>query len=299
MRTLISIFALPEEIDELERTLVQLKFSSQFLDPQHQILIDVSLGLSDYLTDWTNSTINKDFFYSKFIHLKKYTDWCAESNFNISDDILGCVSQRRVSSKKYNVDNIIWLDTDIIFYPGTLAFVLNSAIALKNEGIENYIITPEIVRIWDSTWDSLVNEKFKTKPCGYEKINDPYADCGFHGDATLEEIDASTFNQPKLKFAGGWFTCLSTQVLKMYPVPESFGHYGLEDTFIMWADSKYNKVKQFKIRNLIICEDYKYRNKEYYLQLISKVNRKDEFLSIARNNFELELHKIWKNADKV
>lgn len=296
MRTLISIFALPEEIDELERTLIQLKYSSEFLDPEHSVIIDVSLGLSDYLTDWPNSNLNKDFFHSKFMQLQKYTDWCVESNFNVSEEILGCVSQRRISSNKYIVDNIIWLDTDIIFHPGTLAYIINSAIALKNAGVENYIITPEIVRIWDSTWDALVNEKFKQNPCGYEKINDPYTDSGFHGDISLEEINASTSNQPKLKFAGGWFTCLSKNVLDLYAVPESFGHYGLEDTFIMWADSKLNKIKQFKIKNLVICEDYKYRNKEHYLQLIAKINRKDEFLLKARQNFELELNKIWVNG---
>jgi hypothetical protein len=293
MRTLISIFALPEEIDELERTLIQLKFASQFLESEHEIIIDISLGLSDHLNDWSKSTLNKDFFYSKFQQLKKYTDWCIESNFNVSDEILGCVSQRRASSMKYEVDNIIWLDTDIVFHPSTLTYILNSAIALKNTGMETYVITPEIVRIWDSTWDVLVNEKFISKQCGYEKINDPYVDSGLHGDVSLEELDASTQHQPRLKFAGGWFTCLSKKVLDLYPVPESFGHYGLEDTFIMWADSKLNKIKQFKIKNLVICEDYKYRNKDHYLQLMYKINRKDEFLFHAKQNFQVELDKIW------
>jgi hypothetical protein len=120
MRTLISIFALPEEIDDLERTLIQLKQASKYLDNTDQVLIDVSLGLSDYLTDWNNSILPKKFFHSKFIQLKEYTNWCAESNFNTSEEILGCVSQRRISSTKYEVDNIIWLDTDIIFSPATL-----------------------------------------------------------------------------------------------------------------------------------------------------------------------------------
>lgn len=296
MRTLISIFALPEEIDELERTLIQLKYSSQLLNPDNSVIIDVSIGLSDYLTDWSKSNLTKDFFYDKFLQLKKYTDWCAESNFNVSDQILGCVSQRRISSNKYTFDNVIWLDTDIVFHPGTLAYIINSAEALINAGVDAYVITPEIVRIWDSTWDALVNENFKQKPCGYEKINDPYTDSGLHGEVSLEEINASTSNQPKLKFAGGWFTCLSKTVLDLYPVPESFGHYGLEDTFIMWADTKLNKLKQFKIKNLVICEDYKYRNKDHYLNLIHKINRKDEFLDKARQNFQIELNKIWGNT---
>lgn len=298
MRTLISIFALPEEIDELERTLIQLKYSSKYLDKSHEIIIDVALGLSEQLTDWNTSRIPKDFFYSKFKQLKEYTSWCIESNFNIEDDILGCVSQRRITSTKYDIDNIIWLDTDIIFQPETLIYLLNSADALANSGIHDYIITPEIVRIWDSTWDCLVNENFKHEPCGYEKIHDPYSDSGIHGDVSVEEIDSMVLNQPKLKFAGGWFTCLSKSVLNLIPIPESFGHYGLEDTFIMWASSKFPSIRQFKIKNVVICEDYKFRNKLYYLSLISKINRKDEFLFKARQNFQPELDKIFKNFNK-
>jgi hypothetical protein len=298
MRTLISIFALPEEIDDLERTLIQLKQASKYLDNTDQVLIDVSLGLSDYLTDWNKSILPKKFFHSKFIQLKEYTNWCAESNFNISEEILGCVSQRRISSKKYEVDNIIWLDTDIIFSPATLIYTLNSAKSLSDRGINKYVITPEIVRIWDGTWDCLVNENFIDKEYGYERKNDPYIDATIYGDVSLEEVNSKLINQPALKFAGGWFTCLSKEILNAIPVPESFGHYGLEDTYITWADMPYSTINQFKLKNIVVCEDYKYRNKDHYLEVISKINRKDEFLSKARQNFQIELDKIWGNVPK-
>jgi hypothetical protein len=292
MRTLISIFCLPEEIDELEKVLIQLKNSSKFLTDTDHILLDISLGISDKLVDWDKSVISKDFFMKKFFNLKKYTDWCIESNFNTSDEIAGCVSQRRVSSKKYNVDNIIWLDTDIIFSPETLKFVLNAAETVKNTNFEYYIITPETVKLWDPSWDCLVNHKFINKEYGYEKTNDPYKDCGIHGDISLESVSVSIINAPSLKFAGGWFTCLSSNVLDLIPIPESFGHYGLEDTFIMFADRFYKKITQFKVRNLVVCEDYKYRDKSHYLNYITKKDTKDKFLKIAQNNFKIELEKI-------
>lgn len=292
MNTLISIFVLPEEIDDLERILIQLKYASKYLDEDDNIFIDISLGLSDILNNWELSTIPKSFFESKFKQLKKYTDWCADSNFNISDEILGCVSQRRISSKKYAVDNIIWLDTDIIFTPSTLKHVLNASETLKENGIQNYVITPEIVKVWDSTWDCLVNDNFKNNQYGYEKTNDPYMDAGIYGDVELIEITNNGINQPKLKFAGGWFTCISMGVLEQIPIPESFGHYGLEDTFIMFANEKINNIAQYKIKNVVICEDYKYRSKFHYLLLIDKIDKKEEFLNQARVNFKLELDKI-------
>lgn len=292
MNTLISIFILPEEIDDLERILIQLKYASKYLDNNDRVFIDISLGLSDALTNWNTSVFPKSFFLSKFQQLKKYTNWCVESNFNISDEILGCVSQRRISSKKYIVDNIIWLDTDIIFTPSTLKHVLNATETLKKNGIHNYIITPEIVKVWDSTWDCLVNDNFKNNQYGYEKTNDPYIDAGIYGDVELVEIINNGINQPKLKFAGGWFTCISSEVFDRIPIPESFGHYGLEDTFIMFANEKTNTVTQYKIKNLVVCEDYKYRTKSHYLTCIDKIDKKDEFLFQAKLNFKLELDKI-------
>lgn len=293
MRTLISIFCLPEEIDELERILIQLEKASVFLNDNDHVILDVSLGIADVLVDWDASTISKNYFTEKFFDLRKYTDWCFESNFNTSDEICGCVSQRRISSKKYKVDNVIWLDTDIIFAPETLKYILDASEIVKNTNFEYYIITPETVKLWDPTWDCLVNHNFSNKDYGYEKTNDPYKDCGIHGDISIESVLLNIPNAPSLKFAGGWFTCMSSTVLDLIPIPESFGHYGLEDTFIMFADMFYKKITQFKLKNLVVCENYKYRDNSHYLSHIVKKETKDEFLKISQKNFKTELEKIY------
>lgn len=292
MRTLISIFVLPEEIDDLEKSILQLKKASKWLDEDDNIILDVTLGISPELTDWENSKLPLQFFIDKFNNIKNYCDWAIESNFNVSTEISGCVSQRRVSSKKYEFDNVIWLDTDIIFDETSLKYILYAAKLVVEQRISDYIITPEIVRIWDSTWDCIVNEKFIHQSCGYEKTNNPFLDSGVHGEISVVEVECFVQNQPRLKFAGGWFTCISASVLQKVPIPESFGHYGLEDTFIMWASMKFKEFRQFKIKNLVICEDYKYRNKEHYTKYISKINKKEEFLSVAKNAFKNELDKL-------
>lgn len=292
MRTLISIFVLPEEIDDLEKSILQLKKASKWLDEDDNIILDVTLGISPELTDWENSKLPLQFFIDKFNNIKNYCDWASNCNFNVSTEISGCVSQRRVSSKKYQFDNVIWLDTDIIFDETTLKYILYAAKLVGEQGISDYIITPEIVRIWDSTWDCIVNEKFIHQPCGYEKRNNPFLDSGVHGEISVVDVECFVQNQPRLKFAGGWFTCISASVLQKVPIPESFGHYGLEDTFIMWASMKFKEFRQFKIKNLVICEDYKYRNKEHYTTYICKINKKEEFLSVAKNAFKNELDKL-------
>jgi hypothetical protein len=296
MKTVITIFALPQEIDDLERTLIQLKNSSKYLNANHNVILDITLSLSEYLTDWKSTYIPHKFFSDKFTQIIKYADWCDErSSFNVryDNDILGCVSQRRHSWLKYtDVDNFLWLDTDLIFDERTLAYSLSLASQLKNP---HYVVSPQTVKLWDRSWDCLVNEQFTDNEYGYEKKNcDPFIDSGIKGDVSVELVSAKTYGQPKMKFAGGWFNLISKTLLDLIEIPKSFGHYGLEDTFIMWGCELYPSAEQYLMKNVVVCEDYKYRNRSHYMNLLTPINRKDEFLQIAHSNFSGELDNLKK-----
>ena len=296
MRVVISIFCLPYEIDELERTLTQLKIASNYISNKTEWTLDVTMSTSDELVNWKKSSLPKQYFIDKFMKLSAHTDWCMKK-FRTSNDILGCVSQRRFTSLEYtDVDFHIWLDTDIVFDERTLAY-FESILPIVSQQTNYSIVTPEIVKIWDSTWDCLVNEQFIHKPIYYHKTNDPYKDSGIKGDVGLESVIASIPNQPRFKFAGGWFTCLSGDLVRRIGVPESFGHYGYEDTFIMWGAEKLMKttelnIQQFKIKNLVVCENYKYRSNGHYINNISAYDKREEFKKISENNFNEELNKL-------
>ena len=296
MNIVISIFCLPYEIDDLERSLTQLKVASQYLSNKHEWFIDVTMGMSDDLVDWRKSSLPKQYFIDKFMKLSAHTDW-GMKKFRTSNEILGCVSQRRFTSLEYtDADFHIWLDTDIVFDERTLAY-FESILPIVSQQTKYSIVTPEIVKIWDNTWDCLVNEEFINKPINYQKMNDPYKDSGVKGDVGLESVEATIPNQPRYKFAGGWFTCLSGDLVRRIGVPESFGHYGYEDTFIMWGAEKLMKttdinIQQFKIKNLVVCENYKYRSNAHYINNLSAYDKRDEFKKIAENNFNEELTKL-------
>jgi hypothetical protein len=296
MKIVISIFCLPYEIDELENTLTQLRKSSYYLDNKIEWTLDVTMCISNDMVNWNKSSLPKSYFIDKLLKLSSHTDWCLKT-FQTSETIKGCVSQRRHSLKTYtDADYFIWLDTDIIFEERTLSYI-ESTIKNVSDQYQYSIITPEIVKIWDNTWDCLVNEQFLDKPIGYQKTNDPYKDSGIKGEISIQTIQNTIPNQPRFKFAGGWFTCISGELLRRIGIPESFGHYGYEDTFVMWASEKItqttsDEIYQFKIQNLVVCENYKYRNNAHYINNLSVYDRREEFKKIAESNFNLELEQI-------
>lgn len=293
MRIVLSIFALPHEIDELENTLTQLRKASYYLNKTNEWVLDVTMCLADDMVDWKQSSLPKQFFIDKMLKLSNNVDWCAKY-FKISESVKGCVSQRKASLVQHdNADYFIWLDTDIIFDERTLIY-FESVLPTISEKTDYSIITPEIVRIWDTTWDSLVNQNFLDKPLSYHKTNDPYKDCGVKGEIELESVSLGIPNQPRFKFAGGWFTCLSGELLRRIGIPESFSHYGYEDTFVMWGAEKLMKttdinIQQYKIKNLVVCENYRYRNNSHYISNMSILDRREEFKKIAEENFNEEL----------
>jgi hypothetical protein len=296
MKVVISIFCLPYEIDELENTLNQLKKASYYIDNKVEYVLDVTMTVSTKMVNWDKSSLPLKYFVDKFSKLSSQVDWC-EKHFQTSDTILGCVSQRRESLKKHNdVDYFIWLDCDIIFDERTLSYIQMTMIQTQKD-YPNSIITPELVRIWDNTWDVLVNENFIDKPHEYNQTNDPYKDSGIKGDISIEPVLNKNSPQSRFKFAGGWFTCISGPLLRRIGIPEEFGHYGFEDTFVMVASEKLMrtsdyKVHQFKIKNLVVCENYKYRDNKHYLNGLSAYDRREEFKNKAQSNWNKCIQEI-------
>ena len=288
MKKVIGISILPQEIDFLEKILTQLKLSSIYLENPNEFLIDVKLLTSEKLTNWENSTLPKEYFIQKLNSLKLLLDWC-DSDIKTHEEILGCVSYRIYLQEKYiNEKSITWLDADLIFNENTL-LVLSQAIDSMDR--KYWVLTPELVKLWDSTWDCLVNKSYKNFSYDYQKSNDCFLDTRLNSD----NINLSPINNTgplsRLKFAGGWLTTFSPKIFDICPIPKSLGHYGLEDTFLMVALNFLPQVVQYKIENLVVAENYKYRDYSYITNFLSTKNRKDEFKTVAEQNFNLEIQK--------
>ena len=283
MTTQIVVHLLPQEIDWFEWQSRQFKIGSQNID--NSIVIDVTLNLN--LVDWENSSIPKDFFINKFNQIKLLWDW-ADTIFTVSDngECLGTNDKKRDSIRSTLADNLLWLDSDIIFRPELLSYLTSISNMIPEE---YYVITPQIGKLWDSSWDVLVNNNYVNEsPCiPYDK--DPfsivYKD---YDDIFVDKIN--TF-----KFGAGWGNLISTNLVKLIDIPDSLGSYGVEDTYTMYCSeilkNKGFNIQQYVVNNILVAENLKYRSNPYE-EFIALIDRKSEFRKIAEDNLQLEIQKF-------
>jgi hypothetical protein len=142
--------------------------------------------------------------------------------------------------------------------------------------------------MWDNSWDPIVNNEFKDDGIHFQS-RDPYK--------YFQRVSSEVMIKPidGFKFGGGWATVISTQLAKKIGIPESLGHYGLEDTFIMYCSYMMQQkglgVTQYVIENEIIVEDHLYRFNPYK-EYLTIINKQEEFKKIAHTNFQKEIIKF-------
>lgn len=285
-KIVITIFCLPNDLPNLNRLLIELNKSSTYINTSYFSLY-VSLSTDDFLIDWDNSDTDKDTIEKKFFNLKNIVKW-NDTTFQIKPNILGALSNK-INAYNDNLDatHFLWLDPDICFDDKLLINIIESIDKIQ---YKKYIITPELVKYWDFTFDCLVNKEYMDKPYGYCFDNNPFSDSGQKGEVYLQELSNTINGLPKTKFGAGWATCITKSLLDVIPLPESMGHYGPDDTYIMYQIDNYNKtsneIKQYKMTNYIVCENNQQKDIDGYL--VKSKNKKDYFKNIA----EKEMNRI-------
>ncbi len=177
-KILIQIFPLLKEIDFLERTLLLLKQNSLFIDKEkYHLILDVTLPTSDYLVDWDKSILKKDYFINRLKNFEKYyLGWCDEYSLKIDDNVCGILDWFLNTTSRYSdLDSIIIIEPDVVFGPYTLNLYLESDLQIRNVS-SNYIITGEYVKMWDTSWDGIVNSTYLDKPFNFRNTNDAITD---------------------------------------------------------------------------------------------------------------------------
>jgi hypothetical protein len=294
MKYHISIHISPYEIDDYQLFIHQLRRNLNYIDSE--IVFNPCLNLSNYFYDWDSSILKSDFFINKFNKLNKIIEnqVTLDPVINFDNEILGALSYKRFFLNKYKnqVDAFIWFDSDILFPDDTLFMLINS---FEQINYKNCIITPQIPRLWDTTWDVIVNEKYMDIPPSHENY------FNFDGYTLYSQLEEKQVieNTSNTKFAAGWCTLLSSNLFKEYiEFSKNLGHYGIDDTYIMYAVDIYKQkkhdIKQFIVKNLIITENNKFKISSY-TNLINKnknIKSKEDFRKESEQGMILELNKI-------
>lgn len=294
MKYHISIHISPYEIDDYQLFIHQLRRNLNYIN--NEIIFNPCLNLSNYFYDWDNSILKSNFFIDKFNKLNKIIEdkVILDPIINFDNDILGALSYKRAFIKKYKnqVDAFIWFDSDMIFPDDTIFLLINSFEQVNNN---TCIISPQIPRLWDTTWDVIVNEQYLNIPPSHQNYFN--FDCyNLYSQSNEKQLIENIFNT---KFAAGWCTLLSSNLFRDYiEFSETLGHYGIDDTFTMLAIDIYkNKnydIKQFIIKNLIVSENNKFKISSY-VDLIKQnknIKSKEEFRKESELGMILELNKI-------
>jgi len=278
LKVLIQIFPMLKEIDYLERTLLLLKQNSLFIDKEkYHIILDITLPTSDYLVDWKKSILKKDYFINRLKNFEKYyLGWCDEYSLTTDDNVKGLLDWFSNTVNKYSdLDATIIIEPDVVFGPYTLSLYLESNLQAKNIS-PNYIITAEYIKMWDMSWDVVVNSTYLNEPFDFRNTNDAIVDT-YHlknnGEVSIKPL---IYNHQKyFKFGGGWFTLYSKPLLDTINFPKELEGYGGFDNYVMnFCYNKPDLVTQYKIENLVITD--KHNHTEHYDDYICSLNRKQD-----------------------
>mgnify|MGYP001158666454 CR=1 FL=1 len=249
---IIAIHIFPHEINEYDRIIKSLERNVSKLSNLINVEIRTCLNLNPSLLNEAYSA-QFDYIISFFKKINKSSFLSIKEHITKSVNYLGVNDHRRyIIENADNIDNIFFLDCDLHFPDTTLYWHMKHIDKAKTQS-EYYIITPQCVRLWDKTWDCLVSEKYIKKPIGFYK------------NADLSEIDNAIPSNVLLKknnsfkWAGGWFNCISANLLKLTGIPNSFIGYGPDDTFVMrcctYLKQKNIDVQQYILSELVVCED--------------------------------------------
>jgi hypothetical protein len=270
MNIKIKYHLMPWEIDYALLTFSKLKASSYHLNPDDKIYIDVALNLSSYFINWEESKISKEFFINKFNALLPLLDW-ATVRPTIYDgyEIWGHLNLEKNQIEPH-IDYYISICPDMWFHEHLLYYIIESAKQVKDK---YFIITPEIHKLWDSTWDELVNEKYQNIPYNEWDKSDIFEiqnTVNTLGEPFLRKIN-------NFKWAG-WFDLYSKAIVEeLIPIPEDWVGYGPWDFYGMIisdiARKNNTEVNEYVLQNQIVFEyhpdkEYKSNFVNYYKDLL-------------------------------
>lgn len=222
---------MPWDIDYALLMFTQLKKSKYYLPKEVNIVLDIELNLTNYLYNWEESKIPKDFFIDKFNDLLLLlNDYKVNTFIYEGNELYGHLNQQRKIISP-DIDYYIGICPDIYFSEYALSYMIESAKQVKNK---YFVITPQCSKVGDADWDKIVNPKYLSIPYT-DYLNTDVFDIRYDNKTSNQEIQLESLS--KSKFAG-WFDLYSKSFYEeLCPVQDDWNGYGPWDHYsILIAD---------------------------------------------------------------
>lgn len=236
----LTMHLMPWEIDNALITYTQLKKSHYYLPNDVNITIETVLNLSSKFIDWEQSKIPKDYFISKYNDISiLLNDYTHINRIYDGNEIYGYLNlQKECLSKE--TDYYIGVCPDVYFNEHLLFLLIESTRLIKDE---YFVITPQIYKKWDYTWDEITDPNYVNVPYSNWNDNDIFK--------TFNEIQNSNSDShlvPVTKSKWAWWFDLYNK--KFYedlcPVHSNWEGYGPWDFYTILL-TEYLKVKHSNI----------------------------------------------------
>jgi len=226
---------MPWEIDYALLSFTQFKKSKYYLLPEDNVSIETVLNLSSYIIDWDRSNLPKTFFIDKYNEISNLLiDYNHIKRIYNGDKIYGHLNlQKECISPE--IDYYMGVCPDMYFSEHLLAYMIEGAKSIKNE---YFVITPQISKLWDDTWDILVNPLYKDIP--YETWFESEIFDIIHNDSN-SNLDIILSPIDKIKYAG-WFDLWNKNFYeKLAPVWDEWEGYGSWDWYTILVTEQFKR----------------------------------------------------------
>jgi len=249
-KTLVVTHVMPLELEMFERFISYYKNCFKYLDNQDDVTMYVTLNLNPKLTDWDSSELKQQYFIDRFTN--SLSGVKSHLQIIVDESVWGTTQQKRdVSFLDY--DYFIFVDPDISVHEQQLKLQIMAAEQISAES-DLFILSPNIPKWWDNSWDSLVHPNNRNDELGKFRLKQTFIDTFKQNPSEVGIRRSSVF-----KFGCGMHTLYSKKFWETIRIPEEFGGYGSEDTFGMIGSAEATKlgldVRQYILDGLYITED--------------------------------------------
>ena len=247
----LMLHAMCWEVDYLLTYFIQLKKSKYYLPKDVELTIDLTLNVSDYFINWEESKFPKDFFIKKFNNILPLL-----KDYKVHSKIIETGIYGHLNSQKDIVDTeteyYILSTPDIIFDEKLLAYYCEAIKSVKNK---YFLITPQISKMWDSSWDILVNPSYQDTPYEHYIEQDNF-DIIHNQINSTQEVKLTPL--PTSKFAAWFDICNKNFYEQLVPVWDEWIGYGGWDHYSMIVSNAYKNMggdfQQYLLKGQTIIE---------------------------------------------